>query len=93
MRRKFLTRTARSQRQSVGYFTDPFKMVPVAKLAEMSDKFTRNEIMSSNEIRAKMSMRPSGDPRADKLQNKNLNHPDENASKNDPVPDPDPTEE
>lgn len=73
MKRKFLTKTARSQNQSILYFRDPFKLVPVNELAEISDKMTRNEIMTSNEIRQIIGMKPSDDPEADKLRNKNLN--------------------
>lgn len=73
MRRKFLTKTARSQRQTVTFFRDPFKLVPVNDIAEIADKFTRNEIMTSNEIRQIIGMKPSGDPEADVLRNKNLN--------------------
>ncbi len=73
LKRKFLTKTARSQSQSVEFFRNPFKLVPVAELAEISDKMTRNEIMSSNEIRQIIGMRPSDDPAADELRNKNLN--------------------
>ena len=73
MKRKFLTKTARSQRQSVMYFRDPFKLVPVNEIAEIADKFTRNEIMTSNEIRQVVGMKPSDDPSADELRNKNLN--------------------
>lgn len=73
MKRKFLTKTARSQRQSIGFFRDPFKLVPVSEIAEIADKFTRNEIMSSNEIRQIIGMKPSDDPKADELRNKNLN--------------------
>lgn len=72
MKRKFLTKTARSQRQSIAFFRDPFKLVPTSELAEMADKFTRNEIMSSNEIRQIVGMMPSDDPEADELRNKNL---------------------
>ena len=72
MRRKFLTKTARSQRQTIMFFRDPFKLVPVNDLAEIADKFTRNEIMTSNEIRLIVGMRPSDDPNADVLRNKNL---------------------
>ena len=72
MKRKFLTKTARSQKQSISYFRDPFKLVPVNDLAEIADKFTRNEIMSSNEIRQIVGMKPSSDPKADELRNKNL---------------------
>ena len=78
MKRKFLTKTARSQNQSITYFRDPFKLVPVSNVAEIADKFTRNEIMTSNEIRQIIGMRPSKDPKADRLLNSNLNHPDEN---------------
>lgn len=77
MKRKFLTKTARSQHQSIVYFRDPFKLVPVNDIAEIADKFTRNEIMTSNELRQVVGMRPSDDPKADKLINSNLNHPDE----------------
>ena len=73
MKRKFLTKTARSQRQTVMYFRDPFKLVPVNEIAEIADKFTRNEIMTSNEIRQVVGMKPSDDPSADELRNKNLN--------------------
>lgn len=77
MKRKFLTKTARSQHQSILYFRDPFKLVPVNDIAEIADKFTRNEIMTSNELRQIVGMKPSDDPKADKLINSNLNHPDE----------------
>ena len=77
MKRKFLTKTARSQHQSIAFFRDPFKLVPVNDIAEIADKFTRNEIMTSNEIRQIVGMKPSDDPKADKLINSNLNHPDE----------------
>ena len=76
MERKFLTKTARSQRQSIT-FRDPFKLVPVNDIAEIADKFTRNEILTSNEIRQIIGMKPSNDPKADQLINSNLNHPDE----------------
>lgn len=72
-RRKWLTKTARSQGQEIMYFKDPFKLVPVNQIAEIADKFTRNEIMSTNEIRAIIGMRGAKDPRADELRNKNLN--------------------
>ena len=75
MKRKFLTKTARSQRQSISFFRDPFKLVPVNEIAEIADKFTRNEIMTSNEIRQVVGMKPSDDPRADELRNKNLSAP------------------
>ena len=79
MKRKFLTKTARSQSQSIMYFRDPFKLVPVSQLAEIADKFTRNEIMSSNEIRQEIGIKPSNDPRADELRNKNLSEPADRA--------------
>lgn len=77
MDRKWLSRTAQTQRQAIRFFKDPFKLVPVAQLAEIADKFTRNEIMTSNEIRSVIGMKPSSDPKADELRNSNLNHPDE----------------
>ena len=73
MKRKFLTKTARAQKQTIMYFRDPFKLVPVNDIAEIADKFTRNEIMTSNEIRQIVGMKPSNDPEADELRNKNLN--------------------
>jgi hypothetical protein len=84
MRRKFLTKTARSQKQSIMFFRNPFKLVPVSQLAEIGDKMTRNEIMTSNEIRAIIGYKPSSDPKADKLINKNLNPVDEEGSSEDP---------
>lgn len=72
MRRKFLTKTARDDRQSIIYFKDPFRLVPPSQIAEIADKFTRNEIMTSNEIRQIVGMKPSSDPQADVLRNKNL---------------------
>lgn len=75
MKRKFLTKTARSQLQSIEFFRDPFKLVPVNEISEIADKFTRNEIMSSNEIRQIIGMMPSDDPEADELRNKNLSKP------------------
>lgn len=77
MRRKFLTKTARTQGQSISYFTNPFKLVPVNDIAEIADKFTRNEIMTSNEIRQVIGMKPSDDPKADKLVNSNISQPEE----------------
>ena len=82
MIRTFLTKTARSQGQSIKYFRDPFKLVPVSQLADIADKFTRNEIASSNELRAEIGWKPSKDPRADELRNKNLN---EAKQESDPV--------
>jgi hypothetical protein len=73
IRRKWLTKTARSQGQSVMFFRDPFRLVPVSSIADIADKFTRNEILSSNEIRGIIGYRPAEDPRADELRNKNLN--------------------
>lgn len=72
MRRKFLTKTARSQLQTITFFRDHFKLVPVGSISEIADKFTRNEIMTSNEIRQIIGMKPSSDPKADELRNKNL---------------------
>lgn len=77
MKRKFLTKTARAQSQSISFFRDPFKLVPVNDIAEIADKFTRNEIMTSNEIRQIVGMKPSDDPKADELINSNLNHYEE----------------
>lgn len=77
MKRKFLTKTARSQGQSIMFFRDPFKLVPVNDIAEISDKFTRNEILTSNEIRQIIGMKPSDDPKADELLNSNISHPNE----------------
>lgn len=77
---KFLTKTARSQKQSIKYFREPFKLVPVSNLADIADKFTRNEILSSNEIRAIIGYKPSKDPKADELRNKNLNQSKEEQS-------------
>ena len=76
MKRKFLTKTARSQKQTISFFRDPFKLVPVNDIAEIADKFTRNEIMTSNEIRQIIGMKPSNDPKADQLINSNLNQPE-----------------
>ncbi len=88
MKRKFLTKTARSQSQSISFFRDPFKLVPVNDIAEIADKFTRNEIMTSNEIRQVIGMKPSDDPRADELRNKNLSAPSESEPEiNPPVED------
>ena len=75
MKRKFLTKTARSQNQSISYFRDPFKLVPVNDISEIADKFTRNEIMTSNEIRQVIGMQPSSDPKADQLVNSNISQP------------------
>lgn len=72
MKRKFLSKTARTQKQSITFFKDPFKLVPVGEIADMADKFTRNEIMTSNEFRQVIGMRLSDDPGADELRNKNI---------------------
>ena len=77
MKRKFLSKTARSQLQTITYFKDPFKLVPVNDIAEIADKFTRNEIMTSNEIRQVIGMKPSNDPKADQLVNSNISQHDE----------------
>lgn len=77
MKRKFLSKTARSKNKSIKFFRDPFKLVPVADLAEISDKFTRNEIATSNEIRQVIGWKPSDDPKADELRNSNLSQPNE----------------
>ena len=84
MKRKFLSKTARSQKQSIVYFRDPFKLVPVNDIAEIADKFTRNEIMTSNEIRQIVGMRPSNDPKADQLINSNIAQPNEEQPMIDP---------
>ena len=77
-KRKFLTQTARSQGHSVKFFRDPFKLVPVSTIAELADKMTRNEIMTGNEIRQSVGLKPSKDPSADELRNKNLSEPKTN---------------
>lgn len=81
MRRAFITKTARTQGHSVEFFLDPFEFVPIADIAEIADKFTRNEILSANEIRAMIGLKPSVDPKADELRNANMPAPD-------PVPEP-----
>lgn len=73
LKRKFLTKTARAQLQTILFFRDPFKLVPVNNIAEMADKFTRNEVMTSNEVRQIIGMKPSDDPKADQLVNSNIN--------------------
>ena len=77
MKRKFLSKTARTQKQTIMFFRDPFKLVPVNDIAEIADKFTRNEIMTSNEIRQVIGMKPSDDPKADQLVNSNMPQPTE----------------
>lgn len=81
MKRKFLTKTARSQKQSIEFFRDPFRLVPVNDIAEIADKFTRNEIMSKNEFRQVIGMKPSDDPKADMLINSNISQSDEELSR------------
>ena len=83
MKRKFLTQTARSQHQSIIFFRDPFKLVPVNSIAEIADKFTRNEILTSNEVRQILGMKRSEDPEADELRNKNLSKAKEDSSESD----------
>lgn len=79
MKRKFLSKTARTRKQSIEFFRDPFKLVPVNDIAEIADKFTRNEILTSNEIRQIIGIRPSNDPKADKLINSNISQPNQQA--------------
>lgn len=78
MKRVFLSKTARTQKKSIMFFRDPFKLAPIGDIAELADKFTRNEIMSPNEIRQILGMKPSGDPNADELKNRNIRSPGEN---------------
>jgi hypothetical protein len=78
MKRTFLTKTARTQNQSIMYFRDPFKLVPMEVIAEIADKFTRNEILSANEIRQGIGFKPSKDPKADQLVNSNMPQPGTN---------------
>lgn len=85
MKRSFLTKTARTQNQSIEYFRDPFKLVPVSQLAEIADKFTRNEVASSNDVRGIIGWKPAKDPKADELRNKNLPLPIEPPIVSDPV--------
>lgn len=90
MKRKFITKTARTQGQSIVFFRDPFRLTPTEQLAELADKFTRNEIVTSNEFRQILGFKPSDDPRADELRNKNLNvSPEEErmTSEGDPIGD------
>lgn len=89
MSRKFLTKTARSQNQTIMFFTDPFSLTPTEKLAEIADKLTRNAILSSNELRAIIGYKPVDDPRADELSNKNINQSDEEMQNNPIVTDAD----
>lgn len=76
-KRKFLTKTARTQGQSIMFFRDPFRLAPVSMIAEMADKFTRNEIMTPNEFRQVIGMKPSKDPKSDQLANRNIASADE----------------
>lgn len=92
MLRTFLTKTARTQNQSIMYFKDPFKLVPIAELAEIADKFTRNEIASSNEIRQVIGWKPSNDPKADELRNSNMPQPVE-AVEEEPLEEEEPEED
>lgn len=75
MKRKFLTKTARTQGQSIAFFRDPFKLIPSSEIADIADKMVRNQIMSPNEMRQKLGMSPSDDPRADELRNPNISEP------------------
>ena len=80
MKRSFLSKTARTQGQTIMFFRDPFKLVPINNIADIADKFTRNEILSSNEVRQIVGMRPSDDPKADELRNSNINQPEDKSS-------------
>ena len=82
MKRKFLTKTARTQGQSIMFFRDPFKLVPVNNIAEIADKFTRNEIATSNEMRQAIGWKPSDDPKADELRNANISEPAQDSNSN-----------
>lgn len=87
MKRKFLSKTARSQGQSIIYFKDPFRLVPVSQMAEIADKFTRNEILSPNEIRAEIGYKPDKDPKSDELRNRNINQNSEQIAETTELPD------
>ena len=93
MKRKFLTKTARSQMQTIMFFRDPFKLVPINDIAEIADKFTRNEILTSNEIRQIVGFKPSDDPKADELINSNINHSEELNPPSQPISEDDTSEE
>lgn len=93
MKRKFLTKTARTQKQTLTFFRDPFKLVPVGSIADIAYKFTTAEILTSNEVRQIIGMRPSQDPKADELRNGTLNHPEEIATPTEPGPIPGEIEE
>ena len=81
LKRKFLTKTARSQKQTIRFFIDPFKLVTISNIAGVADTFTRNEIMTSNEVRQIIGLKPSGDPKADKLVNSNMPQPEDETQK------------
>ena len=85
MKRKFLTKTARTQKQTITFFRDPFKLVPITNIANIADTFTRNEILTSNELRQIIGFKPSDDPIADELVNGNLYHPEGNAQAEAPI--------
>ena len=85
IKRKFLSKTARTQGQTIMAFRDPFKLVPIANIADMADKFTRNEIMSSNEFRQKIGMKPSSNPKADELRNSNISQPKEDSKNSESI--------
>ena len=85
MKRSFLSKTARTQGQTIMAFRDPFKLVPIDNIAEVADKFTRNEILTSNEVRQIIGFKPSDDPKADQLINSNINHAEDSNSNNLPV--------
>ena len=85
MNRKFISKTARTQGQKILYFRDPFKLIPISQIAEIADKFTRNEILSSNEIRQVVGRKPSDDPKADELRNSNISHPKDEESAATPI--------
>ena len=80
MKRKFLTKTARTQGQSIFFYRDPFKLVPVSQIAEIADKLTRNEILTPNEIRQFIGLKPSKDKAADELRNRNISQPSKDAA-------------
>lgn len=93
MERSFLTQTARTQGHAIRFYTDPFQLIPIGSIAEIADKFTRNEIMTANEIRGVVGMKPFADPKADKLQNSNMPVAKQEPSASDPPTNPDPTAE
>lgn len=86
MKRSFLTKTARTQGQTIMFFREPFKLVPINNIADIADKFTRNEILSSNEVRQIIGMKPSDDPKADELRNSNISQPEDNEYSEDAGP-------